>query len=100
MSLGAHVVYRASKDHHTKTITGTKKDEKGQEVKDKDGKPINVEVEGSVHHRELREFAGLVTRERAGKPATFDIVIFPPGANPVHVENVAEGTDEGEIEFA
>lgn len=87
MSLGSNVVYHADKKHHTVTETvDTEKNKK--------------EFEGSVHHRELRDFAGLVTRENGeGKNATFDLVIFPPNAAPAHIAGVSEGDDDGEFEF-
>lgn len=101
--LGSHVVYRAHKDHHNKTIVGHKKDDAGNELKDDEGNKIPIEVEGSIHHRELRIFAGLVTRvnraAKKGEKDTYDIVIFPPGAAPNHVEGVREGGGDHEIEF-
>jgi hypothetical protein len=88
--LGKHCVYTVPVAHHTNTI----KKPHGEAGK---------ELEGSTHHAELREFAGLVTREHAPagkkKAETFDIVIFPPGKAPVHVEGVLEGKDAGEIQI-
>ena len=58
--------YRAPAHHITETVIGEKT------------------VQGSVHHPELAEFAGIVTREH--KDGHADLVIFPPGRAPVHVE--------------
>jgi hypothetical protein len=99
--LGSHVVFHVPEEHHTTT---TKTPHGGEAV----------ELAGSVHHPELTDFAGLVTRVHpavtavgatktapavAAKPATYDIVIFPPGRAPVHVENVRVGKDDGQIEL-
>ncbi|HEY2068265.1 MAG TPA: hypothetical protein VGG48_01825 [Rhizomicrobium sp.] len=90
--LGSHVIYHTHDEHRTVT---TKK-QLGEEA---------VELQGSIHHPELTDFAGLVTRLSAGpsagkkKPAQLhDIVIFPPGRAPTHVEGVSEGREAGEIE--
>ena len=87
--LGSHVVYHCAESHKTKTV----KAEHGS-------KP--VELDGSIHHPELTDFAGLVTREHdtaKGEAETFDIVIFPPGRAPSHIEGVVEGDEPGEIEI-
>jgi hypothetical protein len=44
------------------------------------------------------EFTGLVTRLLEDGRA--DLVIFPPGRNPVHVAGVPEGTRAGSFSFA
>lgn len=75
--LGHHVVYRVHAEHKTETIKGDKT------------------VAGSLHHEELTEFAGLVTRVR-GK-GKCDLIIFPPNRSPVHVDDVAEG--DGDHQF-
>ncbi len=90
--LGSHVVYRVPEAHHTTT---TKKPHGGEE-----------EVhEGSIHHHQLREFAGLVTRcheadaeaPKGERHPTYDIVIFPPGKGITDVSGVKEGKGAGEI---
>lgn len=88
MGLGHPVIYRAHEDHH---VTTRRTDGEGDDARE-------VEVHGSVHHPELREFAGLVTRVHADG-RKFDVVIFPPNREPRHVDGVAEGTNDHEIEF-
>ena len=99
--LGAHVVYRSHEGHQTKTIVGHEKDDKGNDKLDDEGKKIPIEVEGSIHHRDMREFAGLVTRVhpsgKKGQKDTYDIVIFPPGREPSHIEGVSEGKGDHEV---
>lgn len=70
-----HVVYRVPDEHHTTTTVG------GDELK------------GSIHHREMVEFVGMVTRDRGD--GTCDIVIFPPDKAPVHVAGVKTGEGPG-----
>lgn len=78
--LGHPVVYRVPAGHHNTT------------VKVVDGK--EVETEGSVHHHEMREFAGQVVRSH--DDGTHDLVLFPPGKSmPVYVEKVKH-SDGGE----
>lgn len=84
--LGAHIVYFAHAAHHTFYHVPPLKP--GEEPTEK-----HVKVEGSIHHPDLREFAGLVTREHPD--GTRDLVIFPPGKNPTHVEAVPEGSEPG-----
>lgn len=77
----SHVVrYRVHEGHKTET-------KKGEET-----------LQGSLHHPELDEFTGLVTRSRPD--GTHDIVIFPPNRAPVHVDNVTEGEGAHQIRFA
>ncbi len=101
--LGAHVIYRAHKEHYAKTVVGHQTDDKGEPKLDEEGNKIPIEVEGSIHHRELKIFAGLITRVyssgKKGEKDLYDIVIFPPGADPRHVDKVKEGTGDHEIEI-
>lgn len=75
------VRYRVPEIHHNETLKG--KDDKGEDIV----------VHGSVHHPEMREFAGLVTRSHDDD--THDLVIFPPDRPPVHVHGVREGVGHG-----
>lgn len=52
-------------------------------------------VHGSVHHPELAEFGGVITR--AHGDGTFDLVIFPPHRMPVHVDRVRPGDAPGQF---
>lgn len=71
----SHVVrYRVHEGHEGETL--------------KDGKTLK----GSIHHPELTEFTGLVTRSHGD--GTHDIVIFPPNRAPVHVNGVGEGAPD------
>lgn len=88
--LGAHVVYLAAGAHLT-TATKVAADK------------TPTTLIGSIHHPELQEFAGLTTRVHADGRA--DLIVFPPGRPPVHVENVreddeAEGTEVGTFVYA
>lgn len=101
--IGSHVLYRALAAHHTVTVETHKgavhvheKSTHEVAVNEKGEPTETVKHHGSVHHRELREFAGLVTRTH--KDGTADLVIFPPGKAPTHVERVKEGGNEGEFE--
>lgn len=91
-NLGWPVVYRADEKHYTTTIVGQKPavDAEGREIA---GKFEPVTAAGSVHHRELREFAAQVTR--AHDDGSYSLVLFPPGHPPVHVEHVREGDGPG-----
>jgi hypothetical protein len=73
--LGMPVVYHVPESHHTETVIG------------------DSTVAGSVHHRELRDFAAQVTREHPD--GAYDLVIFPPGELPKHIERVAPGNASG-----
>ena len=46
-------------------------------------------VKGSVHHPEMAEFAGLITRDNGD--GSFGLVIFPPNRAPVHIDAATEG---------
>lgn len=73
----SHTVrYRVPEVHETETTVGDEPTKKG-----------------SIHHREMTEFVGLVTRSH--DDGTHDIVIFPPDKPPVHVHKVAEGHGPG-----
>jgi hypothetical protein len=54
-------------------------------------------IRGSVHHAEIAEFTGIVTRSH--HDGTHDIVIFPPGRTMVHLDRVKVGDGPGEIVF-
>lgn len=71
--------YRAAEIHLARTVRGAR------------------ELEGSVHHAELTEFTGLVTRSHAD--GGHDIVIFPPDKPPIHLHNVREGQGPGTLTF-
>lgn len=76
--LGHHVVYRVPEEHHGETI--------------KEG----VTTLGSVHHHELREFAGIVSREH--EDGSCDLHIFVPNKpGSMAVDKVAEGDEHGQF---
>lgn len=81
--LGQAVVYRAHAEHKTETV---KKDANGKEIT----------LQGSLHHPEMEEFAGLVGRVHADGSA--DLIIFPPNRPAVWVDAVKQG--EGDHEFS
>lgn len=56
-----------------------------------------VEIQGSVFHPEVTQFAGLVTRVRDDGAA--DLIIFPPGRDPRAVEGVEEGDGPGRFQM-
>lgn len=56
------------------------------------------EVQGSVHHHELTEFAGLVTR--VYEDGEVGLVIFPPNRPHVTVDKVPEGDGPGTARLA
>ena len=74
------VRYRVPSEHLTETV-------RGEET-----------LHGSIHHQSEVEFTGLITRLHPGEgrtSATADLVIFPPGKAPVHLEGVSEGDGPG-----
>ena len=73
--VGKPVLYRPLEAHHTTTLRG------------------DEEFEGSLHHPEMREFAGQVTRSH--DDGSHDLVIFPPNRNPVHIDRAHEGIGHG-----
>lgn len=80
--LGRPVVYRVPEEHHTETVVGQRpaRDADGNEIP---GMTEPVTQSGSVYHRELREFAGIVTRHFANGAAS--LTIFPPNQPPKYV---------------
>ena len=54
---------------------------------------FGVMQSGSVHHPELSEFAGVVTRQR--DDGTFDITIFPPNRPSKTMEHVTWANGPG-----
>lgn len=70
----SQIRYRVPEVHHAETTV--------------EGKTLT----GSIHHREMREFTGLVTRSH--DDGSHDIVIFPPDRPPVHIARVKEGGDD------
>lgn len=85
--------YRVLPEHVNTTI-------KGQDAEGKD-----IVLHGSVHHPELTEFTGLITRSTEPAPdakdakPTYDIVIFPPGLPLRHVNGVEEGPEPGQLQL-
>lgn len=76
--VGTPVVYRVAEHQHATTLKRA-------------GEP---ELQGSVYHSEMTEFAGLVGRAHPdGK--TCDVVIFPPNRAPVWINGVKEGDESG-----
>lgn len=74
----SHTVrYRVPEEHYRETLDG------------------GVEKTGSIHHRDHREFTGLVTHSH--DDGSHDIVIFPPDKPPVHVHQVTEGDGPGTV---
>ena len=65
-NLGDHVIYQTDPVHHTKTVKHPMGDPAA---------PV-VELEGSVHHPEMREFAGIVGR--VNDDGTHDLLIHVP----------------------
>lgn len=107
--LGTHVIYHAHADHKAKTVR--KIGEKTVEVeveaggkKTKVKKTIDdtVELVGSIHHPEMQVFAGLITRARGRDEKgvhKFDLIIFPPGRAPKHIDDVAQGAGDHQFEI-
>lgn len=62
-----------------------------RERTEQNGDGVRRVVTGSVHHPDLAEFTGFVTRSY--DDARHDIVIFPPGHVPVHVARVPEAVE-------
>jgi hypothetical protein len=54
------------------------------------------QTEGSVHHPAYREFGGVITATHSN--GRHDIVIFPPGREIKHLNDVEEGEGAGQLE--
>lgn len=95
----SHVVrYRVLDEHKAQTVIGTET----VEEKDKEtGETRQVErdktVDGSIHHRDLTEFTGLITRSHPD--GSHDIVIFPPNRPTVSIDRVTEGDGPGQFQI-
>jgi hypothetical protein len=77
--LGQHVVYRVKDEHRSETV-------KGSET-----------LQGSVHHPEAAEFAGIVTRSH--EDGSHDLAIFPPDRPVKHIARVTEGDGADQFEL-
>lgn len=80
--------YRALPEHVNETIKG------------KDAQGADIVLRGSVHHAEMTDFTGAITRSHEpqdGQPPRHDIVIWPPDMPPRHVSRVEEGPEAGQF---
>lgn len=97
--IGLPVSYRALEAHHTQTVIGKtdipKRNDNNEPIP---GAFEDQVVEGSVHHREAKEFAGQVTRVH--DDGSCDLVIFPHQGRIVHIDRAKEGDGWGEFTHA